>query len=76
MEKDRGALDQARRLLAECSLFRGLTADERNVLVARAHLRKFDAGDTIFLMDSPGDSMMAILEGNVRWLTQLGRCRL
>src|SRR6266404_2620241 len=66
MEKDRGALDQARRLLAECPLFRGLTADERNVLVARAHLRKFDAGDTIFLMDSPGDSMMAILEGNVR----------
>jgi CRP-like cAMP-binding protein len=64
--RDKGALDDARRLLAECSLFRGLTADERNVLVARAHLRKFDAGGTIFLMDAPGDSMMAILEGNVR----------
>ena len=64
--KDRSALDDARRLLAECSLFRGLTPDERNVVVARAHLRKLDAGDTIFLMDSPGDSMMAILEGNVR----------
>src|SRR5262249_24855714 len=47
--KDKNALDDARRLLAECSLFRGLSADERNVLVARAHLRKFDAGDTIFL---------------------------
>ena len=66
MDKDRSSLDQARRLLAECPLFRGLTADERNVLVARAHLRKLEAGDTIFLMDSPGDSMMAILEGNVR----------
>src|SRR5258708_25731332 len=64
--RDKGALDDARRLLAECSLFRGLTADERNVLVARAHLRKFDVGGTIFLMDAPGDSMMAILEGNVR----------
>ena len=66
MDRDRNALDEARRLLAECPLFRGLTGAERNVLVARAHLRKFDAGDTIFLMDSPGDSMMAILEGNVR----------
>jgi CRP-like cAMP-binding protein len=64
--KDKNALEEARRLLAECSLFRGLSSDERNVLVSRAHLRRFDAGDTIFLMDSAGDSMMAILEGNVR----------
>jgi CRP/FNR family transcriptional regulator, cyclic AMP receptor protein len=63
---DRGALENARRLLAQCSLFRGLSPDERNGLVSRAHLRKLDAGDTIFLMDTPGDSMMAILEGNVR----------
>ena len=64
--KDRNALDDARRLLAQCSLFRGLSPEERNVLVARAHLRKFDAGETIFLMDAAGESMMAILEGNVR----------
>ena len=64
--KDRSALDDARRLLAQCSLFGGLMPDERNVLVARAHLRKFAAGETIFLMDSPGDAMMAILEGHVR----------
>ena len=64
--KDRSALDDARRLLAECSLFSGLSPEERNVLVARAHLRRFDAGETIFLMDAPGDSMLAILEGNVR----------
>jgi len=64
--KDRSALDDAMRLLAQCSLFRGLTPQERNVLVARAHLRRIDAGETIFLMDSPGDAMMAILEGHVR----------
>jgi CRP/FNR family transcriptional regulator, cyclic AMP receptor protein len=64
--KDRNALEDARRLLAQCSLFRGLSPDERNLLVARAHLRRLDAGETIFLMDSPGDSMMAILGGNVR----------
>ena len=64
--RDRSALDDARRLLAECSLFRGLAPAERNELVARGHLRKFDAGDTIFLIDSPGDSMMAILDGSVR----------
>src|SRR5262249_27531194 len=50
--KDRSALDAARRLLADCPLFRGLTPDERNGLVARAHLRRFAAGETIFLMDA------------------------
>jgi len=64
--KDRSALDDARRLLAQCSLFGGLTPDERNGLVSRAHLRRFESGETIFLMDSPGDAMMAILEGHVR----------
>jgi CRP/FNR family transcriptional regulator, cyclic AMP receptor protein len=64
--RERSAIDDARRLLADCSLFRGLTADERNSLVARAHLRKYKAGETIFLMDSAGDSMIAILEGRVR----------
>jgi CRP-like cAMP-binding protein len=64
--KERSALDDARRLLAECSLFRGLAPEERNALVARAHLRKLESGETIFMIDSPGDSMMAILEGSVR----------
>ncbi|HUI95898.1 MAG TPA: Crp/Fnr family transcriptional regulator [Xanthobacteraceae bacterium] len=64
--KERSVLDDARRLLAECSLFRGLAPDERNAVVARAHLRKFEPGDTIFMIDSAGDSMMAILDGSVR----------
>jgi CRP/FNR family transcriptional regulator, cyclic AMP receptor protein len=53
-------------MLSECALFRGLSTEERNALISRAHLRKFLPGDTIFLMGSPGDSMMAVLSGNVR----------
>jgi CRP-like cAMP-binding protein len=59
-------LANARRVLGECPLFRGLTVDERNELIARAHLRKFAPGDTVFLMGSPGDSMMAVLSGIIR----------
>ena len=63
---DRKALETARRSLGECILFRGLDPDERKVLVAQARIRNFSAGDTIFLMGSSGDSMMAVLEGTVR----------
>jgi CRP/FNR family transcriptional regulator, cyclic AMP receptor protein len=34
--------------------------------LSRARLRRFGVGETIFLMESPGDSMMAVLNGNVR----------
>ena len=60
------ALDDARRLLGECVLFRGLAADDRHSLVARARVKNYGAGDTIFLMGSVGDSMMAVLTGNIR----------
>jgi CRP/FNR family cyclic AMP-dependent transcriptional regulator len=43
-----------------------LLAVEVDALMARARVRRFDAGDTIFLMGSPGDSMMAVLSGDVR----------
>ena len=59
-------LEEARRLLGECMLFRGLRAEERNSLVARAHVRKLPAGENIFMMDDAGDSMMAVLTGSVR----------
>src|SRR5260370_12956298 len=60
------AIDDARRLLANCMLFRGLVENERDAVVARARLRRFAAGETIFLMGSPADSMMAVLSGQVR----------
>jgi len=67
MEKsDPLALEDAQRLLGQCALFRGLQDSERSALVARAHVRKFTTGQNIFLMDSPGDSLMAVLSGNVR----------
>src|SRR5579872_61703 len=58
--------DDARRLLADCFLFQGLGSEERALLVARAHIRRFAAGDTIFLQGAPGSSMMAVLSGQVR----------
>jgi CRP/FNR family transcriptional regulator, cyclic AMP receptor protein len=67
-ESDRGLVTEARRLLGECGLFSGLGPDERNALFARVRIRirNFSAGDTIFLKGSPGDQMMAVLNGNVR----------
>jgi CRP-like cAMP-binding protein len=58
--------DDARRVLGECVLFRDLDADERNVLFARVRVRSYAAGETIFLMGSVGDSLMAVLSGTVR----------
>jgi CRP/FNR family transcriptional regulator, cyclic AMP receptor protein len=58
--------DDARRVLGECVLFRDLDAEERNVLFARVRTRSYAAGETIFLMGSVGDSLMAVLSGTVR----------
>ena len=59
-------LEDARRLLGKSALFRNLAPNDRNSLVARARMRSFNAGDTIFLMGDLHDSMIAILEGEVR----------
>jgi CRP-like cAMP-binding protein len=64
--KPQNTLEEARQLLAECVLFRGLSADDRRALVTRVRTRTLNAGDTIFLMGDPGDSMMALLKGSVR----------
>jgi CRP/FNR family transcriptional regulator, cyclic AMP receptor protein len=62
----RAATEDARRLLGECFLFRELDTEECNVLFARVRLRRYAAGETIFLMGSAGDSIMAVLSGSVR----------
>ena len=59
-------LEDARRLLGKGALFRNLAPNDRNSLVARARMRNFVAGDTIFLMGDLHDNMIAILEGEVR----------
>jgi CRP/FNR family cyclic AMP-dependent transcriptional regulator len=62
----KNSLEDARRQLASCVLFRGLVAGERDALVNRARIRQFAASEPIFLMGSPGTSMMAVLNGSVR----------
>ena len=59
-------LEDARRLLCDCILLRKLAPHERNALAARARIRKFEAGDTIFLMGALNHSMVAVLDGEVR----------
>jgi CRP/FNR family transcriptional regulator, cyclic AMP receptor protein len=63
---DRTSLESFRRSLGNCVLFREIVAVDKDALLSRARLRRFGAGETIFLMGSPGDSMMAVLGGNVR----------
>ena len=60
------SIEDIRELLAHCVLFRGLDPEKRDVLVARARIRHFAAGQNIFMMGSPGDSMLAVLTGTVR----------
>jgi CRP/FNR family transcriptional regulator, cyclic AMP receptor protein len=59
-------LKEARSLLGNCALFEGLSADERAAIVARARIRTFHAGETVFQMGSPGDQMMALISGSIR----------
>jgi CRP/FNR family transcriptional regulator, cyclic AMP receptor protein len=55
-----------RTLLTDCILFRGLAAEQRTALAKLAHIREFAAGESIFLMGSLHDSMMAVLRGAVK----------
>jgi CRP/FNR family cyclic AMP-dependent transcriptional regulator len=61
-----GDIEEAQRLLGACGLFSGLSSEERRALVGRAKLRTISAGQTIFSMGSPGNSMMAVLSGSIR----------
>jgi CRP/FNR family cyclic AMP-dependent transcriptional regulator len=63
---EEAALGEARRLLGKCTLFSGLSAEERATIAERARVRTFNAGETIFAMGSAGDQMMAVLSGTVR----------
>ena len=61
-----GALKDAHRLLGDCVLFSGLSAEERAAIAAQARIRTFGAGETVFNLGSPGDYMMALLSGTIR----------
>ena len=66
MQPDKTALEQAHRLLGNCTLFSGLSADERAEITGRAHIRSLAAGETVFATGAAGDQMMALLSGTIR----------
>ena len=49
----KGADNEARRLIGNCVLFKGLSGSERSAISERAHIRVFDAGESIFSMAPP-----------------------
>src|SRR5215471_12196380 len=62
----RDFFDSGRAVLAQCGLFRRLGDSEREALFARARTQRYAANESIFLMGSPGDSMVAVLSGTIR----------
>jgi CRP-like cAMP-binding protein len=68
LEADRGSIEEARRLLGACWLFRDIGPDDRKAIFARVRIRirNFAAGETIFLKGAPGDHMIAVVSGSVR----------
>ncbi len=59
-------LESGRNLIANCALFRGLEPQRRQALLTRVQLKKYAAGEQIFMMGDAGDSMMAVVSGAVR----------
>jgi signal transduction histidine kinase len=59
-------VDQTFQLFSECVLFRNLERREKEALFTRVRIRDFAAGETIFVIGSPGDSMMIVLGGTVQ----------
>src|SRR6266849_720284 len=66
MGLEKGVLKEARHLLGNCVLFGRLSTDERAAIAARARIRTYNAGETVFSIGSPGDQMMALLSGTIR----------
>jgi CRP/FNR family cyclic AMP-dependent transcriptional regulator len=60
------SVDQTFQPFSECALFRRLERRQIEALFARAQIRDFAAGETIFVTGSPADSMMIVLRGKVR----------
>jgi CRP-like cAMP-binding protein len=63
---NKAALDDARRLLGNCVLFRDLTNAERGAVIDRARVRNFAPGERIFAIGAASDHMAAVLTGQVR----------
>jgi CRP/FNR family transcriptional regulator, cyclic AMP receptor protein len=66
ISSNRDLVESGRAALGRCGLFRRLSEGEREALFTRARMQKYAANETIFLMGSPGDSMVAVLSGTIR----------
>jgi CRP/FNR family transcriptional regulator, cyclic AMP receptor protein len=66
MQPGKMGVEEARRLLSNCILFRGLRPEERDAIVNRTRTRTLKSGETVFSMGSPGENMMAVLSGTIR----------
>lgn len=58
--------DKKTNLFQRSLIFQALDEHTKAELADMAHMRHFKAGEVITAMGAPGDSMMAIAEGNVR----------
>jgi CRP/FNR family transcriptional regulator, cyclic AMP receptor protein len=54
------------KLLGKCQLFSGIDADALKDLASRAYRQRYTAGEQIFHIGSPGQSLMAVSSGTVR----------
>jgi CRP-like cAMP-binding protein len=68
-----GGGEGGQELLERCSLLRRLDPDIRRQLASYAHRFRFAAGDVIFEAGSPGQSMMAVAMGTVRFTARSSR---
>jgi CRP-like cAMP-binding protein len=59
-------MDQTFQLFSGCVLFRNLERREKEALFTSVRIRDFAASETIFVIGSPGDSMMIVLRGTVQ----------
>src|SRR5260370_21852255 len=66
MGPEKAGLNEARRLLGNGVLFGRFSTDERSAIATRARIRTYNAGESVFAIDSPGDQMMALLRGIIR----------
>jgi len=60
------AREQPAQLLKNQTLFAQFSDREIETLLAHSQIRRHSTGEQIFAMGSPGDSMMAVLRGEVR----------
>jgi len=62
----KSAPPERKKILENHPFFAKLSASERETLLSRAHAKRYRAGEIVFHKGMPGDSMVAVLSGQVR----------